>query len=88
MDELAQLNARAVSELDSNTCSASVPLAPPEAAEYSALVQLKASLEEYVAEQRAIVARTRKTVQDEVEKQAAGLSDSAVADQVSDNDPA
>ncbi len=75
VDQLSQLNSRAVSESDSKNCDTPVPLASPEAAEQAALVQLKGSLEEYVSEQRAIAARTREAVQKEIEEQSAGVTD-------------
>ena len=84
IDQLSQLNARAVPEPDARTCSTPVPLAPPESAEQAALVQLKANLEEYVAEQRAIAARTREAVQKEIEKQAGGLTSVETAARVLD----
>ena len=84
VDQLSQLNSRAIPEPDSKNCHTPVPLAPPEAAEQEALVQLKGSLEAYVAEQRAIAARTREAVQKEIEKQAAGVTDVDMAQNVLD----
>lgn len=84
VDQLSQLNSRAISEPDSKNCHTPVPLAPPEAAEQEALVQLKGSLEQYVAEQRAIAVRTREALEKEIEKQAAGVTDVDMAQSVLD----
>lgn len=85
VDQLSMLNARAVSEPDAKTSATPVPLAPPEAAEQEALVQLKKSLEAYVAEQRAIAQRTRESMQSEMARQAAGLTDVEAAGKVLDD---
>ena len=70
---------------DAKTSATPVPLAPPEAAEHEALVQLKKSLEAYVAEQRAIAQRTRESMQSEMARQTAGLTDVEAAGKVLDD---